>query len=92
MPANTKYLSSIGAQISKLIAAIFGGYLASAALHIGIAKAVPNDTPVLLTATYSMFLVWCGLMVMVYLIRKAWVSWAILLLITLFGGYLIFSF
>lgn len=71
------------------MAAIFGAYIATAALHIGLAKAVADDTPVLLTATYSVFLLWCGFMIMIYLIEKAWVSWLILLAVTLLSSLLI---
>ena len=61
------------------MAAIFGAYIATMLIHIAIAKTVADDTPVLLTATYSGFCGWVGLMIMVYFVDKAWVSWAILL-------------
>lgn len=63
------------------MAIIFGAYAATATLHIAIAKNVANDTPVLLTSTFTSFFVWVGLMIMVYMIRRAWVSWGILFLI-----------
>lgn len=90
MPANAKYLSSGWARFSKIMAAIFGAYFATMFIHMAIAKNAPNDTPVLLTSTYSTFLVWCGFMVMVFLIKRAWVSWALLLLIILLSSLLIF--
>ncbi|MEL6673059.1 MAG: hypothetical protein AAFR61_12735 [Bacteroidota bacterium] len=85
MPAKAKYLSSGWVQFSKLMAAIFGCYIASTMLHISFAKSVVDDTPVLLTSAYSFFLVWVGLMIMVYMIKRAWISWAILAGITLIG-------
>ena len=90
MPAKKKYLSSGWKRFSKLLAVIFGTYAATAALHIAVAKNVSDDTPVLLTSTYSSFLLWVGLMVVVYLIRKAWVSWSILLGIVAICSVLIF--
>jgi len=78
MPAKKKYLSGGWRRFSKILAVIFGAYAATATLHIAIAKSVPDDTPVLLTSTYTSFLVWIGFMVMIYMIRRAWVSWGIL--------------
>ena len=90
MPAKAKYLSSGWTRFSKVMAAIFGAYFATMTFHIAIAKNVPNDTPVLLTSVYSTFLIWCGLMIMIFLVKKAWVSWVILVSIILSGGLLIF--
>ena len=90
MPAKAKYLSSGWTRFSKVVAAIFGAYFATMFMHIALAKNVPNDTPVLLTSTYTAFLVWCGLMIMIYLIKKAWISWAILLSVILISALLIF--
>jgi len=66
MPAKKKYLAGGWKRLSKVLAIIFGAYFASAFLHIALAKNVLNDTPVLLTSAYTSFLVWTGLMVMVY--------------------------
>lgn len=90
MPAKKKYLSSGWTQFSKVMAVIFGAYLATMTLHLAIAKNVANDTAVLLTSTYTAFLGWVGLMMMIYLIRKAWVSWVILISITGVSSLLIF--
>jgi hypothetical protein len=72
------------------MAAIFGAYIATMLLHIAIGMSVPNDTPVLLTSIYSIFLCWTGLMVLIYFIRRAWVSWLILISISLISSALIF--
>ena len=90
MPAKAEYLSNGWVRFSKVLAAILGAYVATMFLHIAIAKNVANDAPIILTSTYTTFLVWCGLMIMVYMIRKAWVSWAILFSIILISGLLIF--
>ncbi|MEM6634042.1 MAG: hypothetical protein AAF694_30480, partial [Bacteroidota bacterium] len=66
------------------------GYFATMFLHLAVAKSVPVDTPVLLTSTYSSFLIWVGLMIMVFLVKRAWISWAVLLLISGLGALLIF--
>ncbi|MEM9721900.1 MAG: hypothetical protein AAGA10_21725 [Bacteroidota bacterium] len=90
MPAKAKYLSNGWVRFSKFMAAFFGAYLATMLSHMAIAKNVPNDTPVLLTSIYSGFIVWVGFMIMVYLIKKAWISWAILLSVCLVSSLLIF--
>lgn len=72
------------------MAILFGAYAATATFHIAIAKNVNDDVPVLLTSTYSSFLLWVGLMVMIYMIRKAWISWGILCLIIGICSALIF--
>ncbi|MEL6719290.1 MAG: hypothetical protein AAFP82_11285 [Bacteroidota bacterium] len=90
MPAKTQYLSSNWVRFSKIMAAIFGAYAAAVLGHTALASAVPNDTPVLLTSTFSLFWVWCGLMVMVFLIKRAWVSWAVLLSVILVSSLVIF--
>ena len=90
MPAKKKYLSGGWRRLSKVIAILFGAYAATATLHIAIAKSVPNDTPVLLTSTYSSFLVWVGFMVMIYMIKKAWISWSILFSVITICSLLIF--
>ncbi|NRB46094.1 MAG: hypothetical protein HRU41_00360 [Saprospiraceae bacterium] len=90
MPAKAEHLSSGWTRFSKLMAALFGAYLATIFLHLSIAKMLVDDTPVIITSTYSTFLVWCGFMIMIYLIKKAWISWAILLSIISVGSLLIF--
>lgn len=90
MPAKAKYLSSGWTRFSKIVAAILGGYTAAVLMHLAVAGNVSNETPVLLTSTYSVFLVWCGFMIMIYLVKKAWVAWVILLSVILLSGLLIF--
>ncbi|MEM1408681.1 MAG: hypothetical protein AAF149_23220 [Bacteroidota bacterium] len=90
MPARSKYLSSGWSRFSKILAIVFGAYAATATLHIALAKNVANDTPVLLTSTYSSFLIWIGFMIMVFMIKKVWKAWSILLAIIAISSLLIF--
>ncbi|MEM9299370.1 MAG: hypothetical protein AAGA64_13395 [Bacteroidota bacterium] len=90
MPARAKYLSSGWSRFGKVLAIIFGAYAATAFLHIALAKNVTDDTPVLLTSTYSSFLTWVGFMVMVFLVKKAWKAWCILLGVIALSSLLIF--
>ena len=83
MPANKKYLLKSGwARASKVLAAILGSLAASLALHMALALWVGFDY-VLPTSTFSVFIVWTGLMLLVYRIEKPWKSWAVLLIILL---------
>ncbi|MEM6763810.1 MAG: hypothetical protein AAF824_15785 [Bacteroidota bacterium] len=90
MPAKAKYLSSGWVRFSKVMAAIFGAYAATMTAHLAASMMLEDDTPILLTSTFSGFLMWVGLMVMVFFIRRAWISWAILLSITLVSSLIIF--
>ncbi|WP_192348771.1 hypothetical protein [Algoriphagus sp. Y33] len=73
------------------MAAIFGAYIAAMSLHVALAKvAMPNETPIVLSGSYTGFVVWVGLMVMVYFIKKAWHAWLLLLAISFFSGLIIF--
>lgn len=83
MPANKKYLLKSGwARASKVLAAIPGSLAASLALHLALALWVGFDY-VVPTSTFSVFIVWTGLMLLVYRIEKPWKSWAVLFIILL---------
>jgi len=78
MPANKKYLIKSGwAKASKVIAAILGGFVASMGLHLALTFWVDRPT-VLITSTYSVFVVWILLMLWVYAAKTATRSWLIL--------------
>ena len=83
MPANKKYLlKTKWSRASKLLAAIPGSLAASLALHIALALWLGFDY-VIPTSTFSIFIVWTGLMLLVYRIEKPWKSWAVLFIILL---------
>lgn len=91
MPAKKEYLSKPWKRFSKLMAALFGAYVAAMSLHVALAKvAMPDETPIVLSASYTGFVVWVGLMTLVYLFKKAWHAWLLLLAISLFSGLIIF--
>lgn len=91
MPAKTKYLTTSGwKRFSKIIATIFGAYAASVLLHIVFIKNMENDAVALLTSAFSIYFFWVGFMVMVYLVKRVWISWAILLSVILISSSLIY--
>lgn len=81
MPANPKFLSSGWVRVFKLLAVIFGAYLASILPFFAYSLNVKNYFPSLMTASYMVFIIWPALMIMIYLIRKVWISWMILLIV-----------
>jgi hypothetical protein len=84
MPANPKYLThSISQKIAKVAAAILGGYLVSASFHVALASWLPNYKAVLITSVYTLFLLWCALMVFPFLAKNGWLVWAVYLSLTL---------
>jgi len=91
MPAKKKYLSGPWQRLSKVLAAILGGYLATMLLHMAVATSVPNDTPVVLTTAYSAFSLWVGFMVLTFFMKKAWHAWGLFILISGFSLVLIYA-
>lgn len=90
MPANRKYLASPGQRALKITAAIFGGYLVAASVHILIASIKPIHEIVVLTSGFTFFLLWAVLMVLAFLSRNGWRVWGIYMVITLFFAGLLF--
>ncbi|MEM9834441.1 MAG: hypothetical protein AAF944_27685 [Bacteroidota bacterium] len=90
MPANKKYLlESPWTRTSKVVAAILGGFLATASMHVALSYVFGVEV-VFMTALYSVFIMWPLFMLMVYWIEKPWISWAILMgifLVSSIGTY-----
>lgn len=84
MPANKKHLTqSLHQRIAKISAAILGGYLVTMSLHMALALWF-DSTTVLITATFTGFILWAVLMVVAFLGRNGWKTWAIYLGLTFF--------
>lgn len=83
MPANRKYLTTSGWQrFAKISAAILGGYLVSATFHNALASWF-NHVTVIITSTYSAFILWTILMILSFLSKNGWRVWGIYLLVSL---------
>ena len=90
MPANKKYLITSGwTKTSKFLAAFLGSLIALTSAVMAFSSWFDPYT-VLWTASYWSFIIWIFLMLMVYLIRKAWVAWLILVGITLVSALFIY--
>ncbi|SHJ20379.1 hypothetical protein [Pseudozobellia thermophila] len=87
MPANSKYLDPrVGHRIAKISAAILGGLLVTLAFHLALA-AWFDKTTVIITSTYSAFILWVVLMMVAFMARSGLKIWGIYLALTLiFGG------
>lgn len=78
MPANQKYLSqSPWLKYGKLSAALFGSFIAAIAVHLALAAWF--DLIIVVGASmFSFFILWVGLMLIAYWIRRVWQVWGLL--------------
>lgn len=82
MPANRKHLTkNVNQRVAKISAAIVGGYLVTVAGHLALAQWV-NPAIVLITAAFSGFIIWAGLMVVAFLMKNGWKTWGLYLSLT----------
>ncbi|MGC3945506.1 MAG: hypothetical protein QM762_13485 [Chryseolinea sp.] len=82
MPAKEKYLTASPWQrFAKISAAIVGGYLLSMSIHLALASWF-NHVNVLITATFSGFIVWVAFMTLAFLARNGWRIWLLYLVLT----------
>ncbi len=90
MPANPKYLTkSPWQRFAKISAAILGGYMVSVALHLVLASWFDRIN-VVISSTYSSFILWAVLMVLAFLAKNGWRIWGIYLLATFLLGIIIY--
>tara|TARA_B100000809_G_scaffold266537_1_gene329744 strand:- start:6346 stop:6633 length:288 start_codon:yes stop_codon:yes gene_type:complete len=77
MPANKKYLIQSGwVKTSKFLAAFLGSLLTIMMVHIALSYVLDQRT-VLITSLYTTIIIWPLLMLVVYWIKKAWMSWVL---------------
>ncbi|UBM58732.1 hypothetical protein LAG90_18185 [Marinilongibacter aquaticus] len=79
MPAKRKYLSNRLNRFLKITAAIFGGYFVAAGFHLALTVIPGWRNAVLLTSTYSLFLLWAVLMIFAFLGRNGFKIWGLYL-------------
>ncbi|HET8736332.1 MAG TPA: hypothetical protein VFM69_07020 [Pricia sp.] len=91
MPANKKYLTkSPWQRFAKISAAILGSWLVTVLLHLALAGWFDRQT-VLITSTYSTFILWAALMILAFLGKNGWKVWLIYFLVSvvLFGIFIL---
>ena len=83
MPANPKYLTrSPWQRFAKITAAIFGSYMVATAFHLALATWV-DKVDVIISSTFTLFILWAILMVLTFLAKNGWKIWGIYILATL---------
>ncbi|MEO2052611.1 MAG: hypothetical protein ABGX00_12685 [Allomuricauda sp.] len=91
MPANNKYLNPSPSQrFAKITAAILGGLMVSILFHMALASWF-NPVTVIITSTFSAFILWAVLMVVAFLGKNGWKVWGIYLLACL-AFFILFYF
>ncbi|QDO92572.1 hypothetical protein FNB79_00765 [Formosa sediminum] len=90
MPANKKYLMQSGwAQASKIIASVLGSLIASFGFHLALSSYF-WQTQIVATSLFSIYMLWAGLVIVVYWVKKPWMAWAILLPIIILSAIAIY--
>ncbi|RYC53439.1 hypothetical protein DN53_04250 [Flagellimonas olearia] len=83
MPANKKYLTPSASQrFAKITAAILGGLMVAVMFHMALASWF-NHVAIIITSTFSAFILWAVLMVLAFLGKNGWKVWGIYLLASL---------
>lgn len=86
MPANKKYLTPSASQrFAKVSAAILGGLIVAVMFHMALATWF-NHIAVIITSTFSAFILWAILMVLAFLGKNGWKIWGIYLLTSIVLG------
>lgn len=87
MPANSKYLTTRGQRAIKITTGLIGGYLVSATFHLLMASFPVTRDIVIILSSFSFFIVWAGLLLLVFLAKNAWNALLLYLVLTVvFGG------
>lgn len=82
MPAKTKYLSSPGQRVLKISAGLLGGYALAVSIHLVLALIPGIGAALLVSGTFSVFLLWVVFMVLAFLAHSGWKVWGIYLLLS----------
>lgn len=91
MPANPQYLSSNWQRFAKISAGFLGGYFVTITFHMVLSYWL-NHVNVIITSTFTGYILWVGLMIIAFLAKNGWKIWGIYLLITLlFSAIIYFS-
>lgn len=79
MPAKKEYLSTSGQRFLKVSAGILGGLFLSIAIHLMIGSLFKSEVAVMLTSTFTAFLLWAALLAIAFLAKNGWKIWGIYL-------------
>lgn len=80
MSAIAHRVRSVGPLVSRIIAALFGGYALAALFSVAV-LALPISKPqAVLTGMLASFAIYAGAVIWVFAVRSAWKAWAGLLI------------
>lgn len=68
-----------GALLSRIVAAVFGGYALSALASVAVLALPMSKQQAVLTGMLASFAIYAGVVVWVFAVRNAWRAWAGLL-------------
>ncbi|WP_051663864.1 hypothetical protein [Dyadobacter crusticola] len=80
MPAKKEYLSTRGQRTLKITAGLLGGYFLSLAIHLFAAALLPFKSEVMMTATFSLFILWVAFMILAFAAKSGLKVWGYYLL------------
>ncbi|WP_111309914.1 hypothetical protein [Confluentibacter sediminis] len=89
MPANPKYLSSNWQQFAKITAGFLGGYFVTITCHLSLTFWL-DHVNVMITSTFTGFILWVTLMIVAFLSKNGWKIWGIYILLGLFFSLIIY--
>lgn len=75
-------MSAPGQRVLKITAAFVGGYLVTLSFHQLLMRLFDAKT-IAVTAFFSTYLLWCGLMILSFLSKNGWKTWLWYILLTL---------
>ncbi|WP_228235155.1 hypothetical protein [Allomuricauda sp. M10] len=82
MPANKKYLTqSPWQRFAKISAAILGGLMVAVTFHMALASWF-DHVSIIITSTFTAFIMWAILMVIAFLAKNGWKIWGLYLLVS----------
>lgn len=90
MPANPKHLSSPGQRALKITAGVLGGLILTILTHNALGVLLKEKGWLVITSAYSSFLLWVTLLIIAFLSKNGWKTWAIYLVFICFFGIIIY--
>lgn len=83
MPANKKYLTtSVTQKVLKISAGFLGGYLVAITFHLALAS-IFNQVTIIITSTFTSFILWAVLMILAFLAKNGWKIWGIYIAVSI---------
>ncbi len=90
MPANKKYLAHSGwTRLSRILVGFIGGFILTISFHLALTVII-DKINVLITMSFTGFILWGSLMIIAFLIKETWKTWSLYLGLTLLCSIVIY--